>query len=45
MIIVSHHTEVIREHCRSAAVLENGQLTSFNDLTEAFEVYESEMAG
>lgn len=38
-IIVSHDPQYVRAHCHAAAVLENGQLTYFDDIDQAFEFY------
>ena len=39
MIIVSHDTGYIREHCNRAAYLSNGKLVSFDDVNMAYEAY------
>lgn len=39
MILVSHDPGYIRAHCQHASVLENGKLTSFEDIDEAFANY------
>jgi capsular polysaccharide transport system ATP-binding protein len=39
MILVSHDTGYIREHCQHASVLVKGKLSSFNDMDEAFAYY------
>ncbi|BAL22596.1 ABC transporter ATP-binding protein [Azoarcus sp. KH32C] len=39
MIIVSHHPEFIQSHCRNAAVLGGGKLSSFDNLTDALSFY------
>lgn len=39
MIIVSHDSGYIREHCERAAVLHEGSLAQFDDLDEAFRFY------
>jgi capsular polysaccharide transport system ATP-binding protein len=41
LIVVSHSTATIREHCESAAVLNDGQLTVYDDVEEAIALYES----
>lgn len=41
MIIVSHDSTYIREHCQKAAVLLDGTLYNFEDVNEAFEFYGS----
>lgn len=41
MIFVSHHADFIRAHCQRAAVLQDGRLTSHDNLDKAFEHYES----
>ncbi|SJZ89746.1 capsular polysaccharide transport system ATP-binding protein [Trichlorobacter thiogenes] len=40
MIIVSHNSEYIREHCQHAAVLVAGRLYSFEHVDEAFAFYQ-----
>jgi capsular polysaccharide transport system ATP-binding protein len=39
MIIVSHDPGYIREHCDSAAVLSNGELTSYESVDDAYHAY------
>ncbi len=39
IILVSHDPGYIRAHCQHASVLENGKLTSFDDIDEAFANY------
>lgn len=39
MIIVSHDPGFIREHCQRVYVLENGQISSFEDVNEAYHCY------
>jgi capsular polysaccharide transport system ATP-binding protein len=39
LILVSHNTGYIREHCRQAAVLVEGKLQSFDSVDEAFAYY------
>ncbi len=41
MIIVSHDTHYIREHCSRASVLHEGRLHNFKDLDSAFYFYNS----
>ncbi len=41
MIIVAHQTDLIRNHCDHAAVLEAGQLRVFESVDEAISVYEA----
>ncbi|MBS7807671.1 ABC transporter ATP-binding protein [Variovorax sp. PCZ-1] len=41
MIIVSHDTGYVREHCDHAAVLVRGRLTAFKEVTDAFEYYQA----
>jgi capsular polysaccharide transport system ATP-binding protein len=41
MIIVSHHAAYVREHCERSAVLVDGRLHSFDDLSDAFAFYEA----
>lgn len=43
-LIVSHHADFIRDHCTSAAVLEDGSLTSFQTLDEAYHAYNAHLA-
>lgn len=38
-VVVSHSERMIRELCDAAAVLENGQLTYYDDLEEALELH------
>ena len=40
LIMVSHSPETIRRFCTTAAILEGGQLTYFDDVTAALEAYE-----
>ena len=42
MIMVSHEMDQIREFCSSAIIIENGQLTYYDDLESGIEVYESD---
>lgn len=39
MILVSHDANFIRAHCSKASVLDEGKLTNFDDLNEAFAFY------
>lgn len=41
VIMVSHQTRTIRSYCHSAAVLNHGTLTFYEDLDEAFAAYEA----
>ena len=41
MIIVSHDSGYVREHCDNAAVLKNGNLHQFDNMEEAFCFYQS----
>jgi capsular polysaccharide transport system ATP-binding protein len=41
MIIVSHQAEQIINHCDKAAVLHDGTLHAFDDVTKAYEFYQS----
>ena len=41
MIIVSHSTDYIRQHCEKAAVLVDGNLYGFDQIEEALEFYEA----
>jgi capsular polysaccharide transport system ATP-binding protein len=41
MIIVAHQTDLIRNHCDHAAVLENGRLQAYDDVESAISDYES----
>ncbi|MFT4103413.1 MAG: ABC transporter ATP-binding protein [Burkholderiaceae bacterium] len=40
MVFVSHDPRFIRDHCQRAAVLKNGELTSFENLDDAFACHE-----
>lgn len=44
MIIVSHDPRYIQEHCDRAAVLADGHLHNFEDVTEAYRFYEAQTA-
>ncbi len=39
LIMVSHESDQIREFCKSAILLDNGQLTYYGDLEEAIKIY------
>ncbi|SHG63128.1 capsular polysaccharide transport system ATP-binding protein [Marisediminitalea aggregata] len=39
LIMVSHEIDQIREFCKSAILLDNGQLTYYGDLEEAIKIY------
>jgi capsular polysaccharide transport system ATP-binding protein len=39
LIIVSHDAGYVREHCDRACVLDDGRLTSFDTIDEAYEAY------
>ncbi|MAX42649.1 MAG: polysaccharide/polyol phosphate ABC transporter ATP-binding protein [Alteromonadaceae bacterium] len=39
LIMVSHEIDQIREFCKSAILLDNGQLTYYSDLEEAIKIY------
>lgn len=41
MILVSHDTHFIKDHCSRASVLHDGQLVNFDNLDSAFAFYES----
>jgi ABC-type polysaccharide/polyol phosphate transport system ATPase subunit len=41
MIIVSHNHDYIKQHCEHIVMLENGSLTYFDDMDEAYHVYSS----
>ncbi len=43
MIIVSHDPGYIREHCDSAAVLSDGQLVSYDNVDDAYHMYNAMM--
>jgi capsular polysaccharide transport system ATP-binding protein len=43
MIIVSHDPGYIREHCDSATVLSNGELTSYASVDDAYHAYNAMM--
>ncbi len=42
IVIVSHQAETLKQYCRSAAVLRNGQLHMFDTLDEARRLYDYE---
>ncbi len=42
-IIVTHSTPMVRQMCDSAAILENGKLTFFDDLEQALELHAQNM--
>jgi capsular polysaccharide transport system ATP-binding protein len=42
LLVVSHNSGTIRSHCDSAAVLNEGNLTFFDDVDEAISHYESQ---
>lgn len=42
MIIVSHHSGYIKQHCERVVLLSNGSLTFFDDLDAAFHAYSSD---
>lgn len=44
MIIVSHQSGYVREHCQRASVLRDGRLHSFESVEEAFAFYEEDLA-
>ena len=44
MIIVSHDTGYVREHCQHAAVLVQGKMTSFDHVDDAFTFYQEQAA-
>jgi capsular polysaccharide transport system ATP-binding protein len=41
LLLVSHIPDVVRSYCSSAAILEHGRLTRYEDLDEAIAVYQS----
>jgi capsular polysaccharide transport system ATP-binding protein len=43
VIMVSHSTSTLREHCDCGAVLEDGQLTFFDDIEDAIRVHDLNM--
>jgi capsular polysaccharide transport system ATP-binding protein len=43
MILVSHDPGYIRAHCQHATVLANGNLTSFDDIDDAFAYYSAQL--
>ena len=43
MIIVSHQTGFVRDHCNRAAVLNAGKLETYNDVDEALAVYAQQL--
>ena len=42
LLVVSHNSNTIRSHCDTAAVLDNGKLTYFEDIEQAIGYYESQ---
>ena len=44
MIIVSHDAPYIRDHCNRVGVLYKGQLTMFEDLDEAYRIYDATLS-
>lgn len=44
MIIVSHNSDYIKEHCTRAAVLANGELVTLPSMDEAFDFYHQSMS-
>lgn len=42
LLVVSHNSNIIRSHCDVAAVLNNGQLTYFEDIEQAITTYENQ---
>lgn len=43
VIMVSHSTGTLRDYCQTGIVLENGQMTYYDDISEAIDVHESNM--
>ncbi|MBW9091003.1 ABC transporter ATP-binding protein [Rhizobium wenxiniae] len=43
VIMVSHSTGTLRDYCQTGIVLENGQMTYYDDINEAIAVHESNM--
>ncbi|AYC99977.1 ABC transporter ATP-binding protein [Neorhizobium sp. NCHU2750] len=43
VIMVSHSTGTLRDYCQTGIVLENGQMTYYDDINEAIVVHESNM--
>ncbi len=43
VIMVSHSTGTLRDYCQTGIVLENGQMTYYDDIKEAIAVHESNM--
>jgi capsular polysaccharide transport system ATP-binding protein len=41
LVLVSHDSRLIKEHCSRAAVLDHGLLHNFSDLEQAFQTYET----
>lgn len=39
LIMISHNPDTIKKHCDMAFLLENGQLTPYNDVTEALKAH------
>jgi capsular polysaccharide transport system ATP-binding protein len=44
LVLVSHDSRLIREHCSRAVVLERGRLHNFSDLGQAFQSYETDIS-
>lgn len=44
MIIVSHDSSYVRDHCQRAVVLENGHMQEFPTMDEAFDYYHRQIA-
>ncbi|QDL91224.1 ABC transporter ATP-binding protein [Paroceanicella profunda] len=45
VVMASHSTSTLRSYCQTGAVLENGQLTYYEDIEEAIEVHLRNMRG
>ena len=41
LLVVSHNSNTIRSHCDTAAILDKGKLTYFEDIEQAIDYYES----
>ena len=41
LLLVSHQAETVRAFCKTAAILQDGRLTRYEDLDEAISVYQS----
>lgn len=44
MVLVAHQPEVIRKHCETIFVLENGMIKKFDNIDEAYEYYNEQQS-